>query len=167
MKPPILQTHHYLVNIENNEISMMNFKNSEVDLIVYDKNAFNTKNYYFSYKLHSNDKLTHPISFGTYSYEIIGINGFVRKFKGKKKPEIEVILSNTSSKDEIKIELHNIPDENFTISLENLYEKTKKEIKSASSKYDTVINLEKTKGWYDIKIKTENNSWHFAGRTEH
>jgi len=166
MKPPILQTQNYLVNIENNEISMMNLKNNDVDLIVYDKNAFNTKNYYFSYRLQSNGKLTHPISSEMYSYEIIGLNGFVRKFKGKKKPEIEVILSNTLSKEKIKIEISNIPNKNYTIRLENLYEKTKMDIRPDSYQHTIIIDLESTKGWYDLRIKTENNSWHFAGRSE-
>lgn len=166
MKPSNPLPYDYNVNFENDEITMTNLRDTAVPLIIYDKNKFNTPDYYFSYALYSNEKLSHQIASANYNYEIIGPNGFVRKFKGNKKPDIEITLFNNVSKNEVELKINRLGKENLTVSLENLYERKKREIALDSSEEKIIFNLDKTKGWYDIKIKNDNNSWHFAGRIE-
>ncbi|MFY1048388.1 phosphocholine-specific phospholipase C [Chryseobacterium sp. GP-SGM7] len=166
MKPSNPLPYDYNVNFENDEITMTNLRDTAVPLIIYDKNKFNTPDYYFSYALYSDKKLSHKIVSENYNYEIIGPNGFIRKFKGSKKPLIEVTLFNNVSKNEVEVRINRLVKENLTVGLENLYERKKRDITLDSSEEKIIFNLDKTKGWYDIKIKNEDNSWHFAGRLE-
>ncbi|WP_139421838.1 phospholipase domain-containing protein [Chryseobacterium mulctrae] len=166
MKPLTLLQYNYDVNLKQNKIVMTNLKDTSVPLIIYDKNKFNTKNYYSSYELNSNDEISHLVDIESYSYEVIGPNGFVRKFKGTKNPELEVTLFCNLYKNEVDITLTNISTNTLHISLDNQYDENKKNISLHVSEEKININLDKTRGWYDIKIKSNNNSWHFAGRIE-
>lgn len=167
MKPSTtLLSCNYDVNLKSNKIVMTNLKDTTVPLIIYDKNKFNTKDYYFSYQLNSNDKISHLVDVESYSYEVIGPNGFVRKFKGNKNPELEVTLFCNLYKNEVDLTLVNISANTLNISLDNQYDENKKNISLDVSEEKININLDKTKGWYDIKIKSKSNSWHFAGRIE-
>lgn len=145
---------------------MTNLKDTSVPLIIYNKNKFNTKDYYSSYELNSNDEISHLVDVDSYSYEVTGPNGFVRKFKGTKNPELEVTLFCNLYKNEVDVTLVNISTNILNISLEDQYDENKKYISLHVSEEKITINLDKTKGWYDIKIKSNNNSWHFAGRIE-
>lgn len=158
--------HNYLVNLGNSEIIMTNLSETKVSLIIYDKNKFNTPDYYFSYALYANDEISHEVKIASYNYEVIGPNGFIRKFKGNKKPDLKVVLFNNVAKNEVELLLTKISTRKLDISLENLYEGKKRDISLNSSTEKIIFNLDKTKGWYDLRIKTENNSWHFAGRIE-
>lgn len=166
MKPSTLLQYNYDVNLKNNKIVMTNLKDTSVPLIIYDKNKFNTKDYYFSYELGSNDEISHSVNVESYNYEVIGPNGFVRKFKGTKNPELEVTLFCNLYKNEVDVTLVNISGNILNISLDNQYDENKKNIFLDASEEKININLDKTKGWYDFKIKSKNNSWHFAGRIE-
>ncbi|MCD0479439.1 DUF756 domain-containing protein [Chryseobacterium sp. LC2016-29] len=166
MKPSTLLPCNYDVNLQNNKIVMTNLKEAPVSLIIYDKNKFNTKDYYFSYTLPSNEEISHTVDIEKYSYEIIGASGFVRKFKGTKKPELNVNLSTNISKHEIDIKLTNISANTLNISLENKYTDHISELSLTTQEEKININLDKSKGWYDFKIKSNTNSWHFAGRVE-
>jgi phospholipase C len=156
---------NYNVNFGRDEISMINLKTNTVSLIIYDKNKFNTKDYYFSYKLSSEEHIKHQINSENYSYEVTGPNGFVRKFKGTKSPKIEVTLSNKISENAVEIKFNLISEEKVTANFENVYLGESKDI-IVSSQETLTFNLDRTRGWYDLKIKTEHNSWHFAGRIE-
>lgn len=166
MKPSTLLPCNYDVNLQNNKIVMTNLKETPVSLIIYDKNKFNTKDYYFSYTLPSNEEISHTVDIEKYSYEIIGSSGFVRKFKGTKKPELNVNLSTNISKLEIDIKLTNISAKTLNISLENKYTDYISEFSLTTQEEKININLDKSRGWYDFKIKSNTNSWHFAGRVE-
>jgi len=166
MKPSNPLPYNYNVNLRNNMIVMTNRRDTAVPLIIYDKNKFNTKDYYFSYALYSNDEISHTVDLKAYNYEVIGPNGFVRKFKGNRNPEVEVVLLSNTSKNEIEIDLKSVTQKNVTVEFENLYDGKKKDIVIIGSQQTINLNLDKTKGWYDIKIKTDDNSWHFAGRIE-
>lgn len=166
MKPSTLLPCNYDVNLQNNKIVMTNLKETPVSLIIYDKNKFNTKDYYFSYTLPSNDEISHTVNIEKYSYEVIGSSGFVRKFKGTKKPELNVNLSTNILKHEIDIKLTNISAKTLNISLENKYTDYISEFSLTTQEEKININLDKSKGWYDFKIKSNTNSWHFAGRVE-
>lgn len=156
---------NYNVNFRRNEISMINFKKNTVSLVIYDKNRFNTKDYYFNYKLPPNELVTHQINSNNYNYEIIGPNGFVRKFKGSKPPEIEVTISNNISENEIEIKFNLMTEQQITVNIENIYQEYSKKIIVSTQKILT-FNLDQTLGWYDFKIKTDYNSWYFTGRIE-
>ncbi|MFL9834831.1 phospholipase domain-containing protein [Chryseobacterium terrae] len=156
---------NYNVNFGRNEISMINLKENTVSLIIYDKNKFNTKDYYFSYKLSSDEQINHQINSENYNYEVNGPNGFVRKFKGSKPPKIKVTLSNNISQNEIELKIDAISGQTVTVNLENVYLSDGKDIIINNQEIFT-FNLDRTRGWYDLKIKTEYNSWHFAGRIE-
>ena len=166
IKPSNPLPYNYEVNLKNNKIVMTNLKDTAVPLIIYDKNKFDTADYYFSYALYSNNEISHEVNVDSYNFEVTGPNGFVRKFKGNKKEEVEVTLSNNISKNEVEIKLKKTSAHKTDIILENLYDRKKQEISLKSSGEKIIFNLDKTKGWYDLKIKTENNSWHFAGRIE-
>lgn len=166
MKPSIPLPCNYDVNLKSNKIVMTNLKETPVSLIIYDKNKFNTKDYYFSFTIPSNDEILHTVDIEKYSYEIIGSNGFVRKFKGTKKTELEVTLSTNISTHEVDIKLINLSTNTLNISLENKYTDYISELSLNAHEEKINLNLDKTKGWYDFKIKSNTNSWHFAGRVE-
>nr|WP_315025676.1 phospholipase C, phosphocholine-specific [uncultured Chryseobacterium sp.] len=160
-KPSNPLPYHFHVNMENGKIRMANLKDNGVPLLVYDKNKLNTNTYHFSYALYAKQELSHDINSGAYDYEVFGPNGFFRKFKGNDSPELEVILHNTPSKNQIELIFKNNKNKK-AITLEDLYEKSKKTVKQEKIS----INLDKNKGWYDLKITTDDNIWHFAGRVE-
>lgn len=167
MKPSTLLQYNYDVNLKSNKIVMTNLKDTAVPLIIYDKNKFNTKDYYSSYELNSNDEISHSVDIKSYSYEVIGPNGFGRKFKGTKNPELEVTLFCNLYKNEVNVTLTNISANTLNISFRNQYDGNKKDFNLDTTLGEKInISLEKTKGWYDIKIKSNNNSWHFVGRIE-
>lgn len=166
MKPSNPLPYDFNVNLEKTEITMTNLRETAVPLTIYDKNKFNTPDYYFSYALYAKEKMSHQIESDKYNLEVIGPNGFVRKFRGTKKSDVDVVLLNETSKNEIQIKFNSINSNSIKISFENLYERNVRNIDLNSTDDNIILNLDKTKGWYDIRIKTENNSWHFAGRIE-
>lgn len=167
MELSTLPQYNYDVNLKSNHIVMTNLKDTAVPLIIYDKNKFNTKDYYFSYRLNSNDEISHPVDIKSYSYEVTGPNGFVRKFKGSKSPELEVTLFCNLYKNEVDVTLTNISKNTINISVENQYDGNKKDFNLGTALGEKMnISLDKTKGWYDLKIKSNSNSWHFVGRLE-
>ncbi|WP_106914403.1 phosphocholine-specific phospholipase C [Chryseobacterium aurantiacum] len=167
MKPSNPLPYDFYVNLSGDKITMTNVKENGVPLHLYDRTQLNSNNYYFSYALYSKQELSHPvIQSGTYDYEVFGPNGFFRKFKGSKKPEVEVILINNSSKSQIELVFKNHKESNVNLTLENGYEKSKKMISTKKPEDKIIIDLSKYKGWYDLKITLENHIWHFAGRIE-
>jgi phospholipase C len=52
------------------------------------------------------------------------------------------------------------------LHLKTFIQKVKKIIPLQKSEEKIVINLASYKGWYDLKITSEEHSWHFAGRIE-
>jgi len=165
VKPSNPLPYDYEVNLKNHKIVMTNIKDAAVPLIIYDKNKFDTPDYYFSYALYAKEEISHEADVDSYNFEVTGPNGFVRKFIGNKKAEVEITLSNNISKNEVEIKLNKISAKKTSVILENFYNGEKQEIPLESSEKLT-FNLDKTKGWYDFKIRSENNSWHFAGRIE-
>lgn len=167
MKPSTQLQYNYDVNLKGDKIVMTNFKDTAVPIIIYDKNKFNTKDFYFSYELKSNGEISHLVDIKSYNYEVTGPNGFVRKFKGSKSPELQVTLFCNLYKNEVDVTLTSISKNTLHIGLENQYDGNKKDFTlNASLDEKLTINLDKTKGWYDLKIKSNSNSWHFTGRIE-
>ena len=145
---------------------MVNLKENGVPLLVYDRTQFSNSNYHFSYALYSRQELTHSVHSGAYDYEVFGPNGFFRKFKGDSGSELEVILVNNTSKNQVEMIIRNSQKKNISISLEDLYSKTKKTISLQKPEDKIFLDLSKNKGWYDFKITHEDQLWHFAGRIE-
>lgn len=166
LKPSNPLPYHFYVNLEGEQIKMTNLKENGIPLLVYDRTRFNNNNYHFSYALYSKQRLSHTVHPGAYDYEIFGPNGFFRKFKGNKTAETEVILTNMTSKNQIELTIRNHQKKNFSISLEDLYTKSKKTISVQKSEERIIIDLNKFKGWYDLKITANEHLWHFAGRIE-
>ncbi|WP_228446566.1 phospholipase domain-containing protein [Chryseobacterium sp. 3008163] len=133
IKPSNPLPYDYEVNLKNHKIVMTNLKDAAVPLIIYDKNKFDTPDYYFSYALYAKEEISHEADIDSYNFEVTGPNGFVRKFKGNKKAEVEITLSNNISKNEVEIKLNKISANKTTIILENLYDGKKQEIPLESS----------------------------------
>ncbi|WP_312902793.1 phosphocholine-specific phospholipase C [Chryseobacterium taichungense] len=169
IKPSNALPYKFHVNFDGSKIKMLNLKESAVPLIVYDRTKFETDDFYFSYALYSKQELSHPVNLEIYDYEVFGPNGFYRHFKGNNAPELEISLNNIPSKNRVEIIVKkNKKKESITskITLENLYEQKKTEISLTPIQEKIVVDLNKTKGWYDLKIESDNNIWHFAGRLE-
>ncbi|MGI9583930.1 phosphocholine-specific phospholipase C [Chryseobacterium sp. RRHN12] len=166
LKPSNPLPYHFHVNLEGKKIKMSNLKENGVPLLVYDRTQFNNSSYHFSYALYSRQTLSHAVHSGAYDYEIFGPNGFFRKFKGDNIPETEVILTNTTSKNQIELTIRTHQKKNISIILEDLYRKTKKSIAVQKTEEKIIIDLDKYKGWYDLKVKLNDHLWHFAGRIE-
>lgn len=166
LKPSNPLPYHFHVNLEGEQIKMANLKENGVPLLIYDRTQFNNKDYHFSYALYSKQMLSHTVHSGAYDYEIFGPNGFFRKFKGNKTAEIEVILTNMSSKNQVELIIRNHKKKNFSISLEDLYRKNQKTISVQKPEEKIIIDLDKYKGWYDLKLTLNDHLWHFAGRIE-
>ncbi|AZB23798.1 phospholipase C, phosphocholine-specific [Chryseobacterium bernardetii] len=165
IKPSNPLPYNFHVNLEGGKIKMTNLKENGVPLHLYDRTQMNSNNYYFSYALYSGKELSHSVTLSeNYDYEVFGPNGFFRKFKGKSTPATEVILINNTSNNQVELIIKNGKKGNIT--LENLYTKSKKIIPLQKSEEKIVINLASYKGWYDLKITSEEHSWHFAGRIE-
>ncbi|UMQ41864.1 phospholipase C, phosphocholine-specific [Chryseobacterium sp. Y16C] len=166
LKPSNALPYNYLVNFQNEKIKMINFNEKGVPLLIYDRNKFQDNDFHFSYALYSKQELSHAIQYEKYDYEVFGPNGFYRHFKGENNPEIEIILNNSLSKNEVELVIKKKKKENISIIVENLYEKTKKQIDLKHSEEKILIDLSKMKGWYDLKINMKNQDWQFSGRIE-
>ncbi|PZU01697.1 MAG: phospholipase C, phosphocholine-specific, partial [Chryseobacterium sp.] len=166
LKPSNALPYNYLVNFQDEKIKMINFNEKGVPLLIYDRNKFQDNDFHFSYALYSKQELSHAIQYEKYDYEVFGPNGFYRHFKGENNPEIEIILNNSLSKNEVELVIKKKKKENISIIVENLYEKTKKQIDLKHSEDKILIDLSKMKGWYDLKINMKNQDWQFSGRIE-
>ncbi|TZG00320.1 phospholipase C, phosphocholine-specific (plasmid) [Chryseobacterium panacisoli] len=164
LKPSNPLPYHFHVNLEGEQIKMTNLKENGVPLLIYDRTQFNSTHYHFSYALYSKQELSHPVHSGAYDYEIFGPNGFFRKFKGNNIPELEIILINMTSKNQVELIIRN--NKNKSIHLEDLYGKTQKIITVQKPEEKIIIDLDKYKGWYDLKLTFNEYLWHFAGRIE-
>lgn len=165
MKPSNPLPYNFHVNLDGGKIRMTNLKENGVPLHLYDRTQFNAKEYYFSYTLYSKQELSHPVTpSGSYDYEVFGPNGFFRKFKGNQASATEVILINNTSKSLVELIIKNGKKGNIT--LENLYDKSKKTLSIQNSEEKIGIDLGPFKGWYDLKITLNDQIWQFAGRIE-
>lgn len=165
-KPSNALPYNYHVNFENGKIEMVNLKETAIPLLIYDRTQFDSDQFHFSYALYSKQKLSHLVNLDHYNHEVFGPNGFYRNFTGKNKPELEISLINNISKNEVELIIKKGKKENVSITLEDLYEKSQKKISLEKPEDKLIINLSKTKGWYDLKINSEDHIWHFAGRIE-
>ena len=166
IKPSNSLPYDYLVNFENNKIVMTNLVEAAVPLMIYDRNQWKTGAHFYSYALYSKLKLEHSVSDEKYNVEVIGPNGFVRKFNGDKNGGIEVLLFNKSADNKVELLIRSLSGKSASLELENLYEKKKETINVHSGEQKIVVDVSKMKGWYDLKCKTATQSWHFAGRIE-
>ncbi|SIQ94434.1 phospholipase C [Chryseobacterium sp. RU37D] len=168
LKPSNPLPYDYYVNLLIGKISMVNLKERAVPLIVYDRTKFNNDSFHFSYALYSKQELSHVVKPGKYDYEVFGPNGFYRHFKGENDPLTEIWMIKTPSKNLVEITFRRNKKENTNtrITLENLYEKKNTEISLKTFQEKIIVDLNKMKGWYDLKIHSGNNLWHFAGRLE-
>lgn len=166
LKPSNPLPYHFHVNLEGDHIKMTNLKDNGVPLLVYDRTQFDNNNYHFSYALYAKQTLSHAVNPGAYDYEVFGPNGFFRKFKGNKTAETEVILTNMPSKNQVELIIKNHKKKNFSISLEDLYTRSERTISVQKTEEKIIIDLDKYKGWYDLKLKLNDHLWHFAGRIE-
>ncbi|WP_353151397.1 phospholipase C, phosphocholine-specific [Chryseobacterium sp.] len=165
LKPSNPLPYNFHVNLEREGIKMTNLKENGVPLLVYDRTQFNSSNYHFSYALYSKQELSHTVHSGVYDYEVFGPNGFFRKFKGNSAPELEITLANNISKNQVELMIKNSEKKN-SITLEDLYGKTKKSVSIQKPEERIAIDLNKYKGWYDLKVTLNDHLWHFAGRIE-
>ena len=166
LKPSNPLPYNFHVNLEGEQIKMTNLKENGVPLLVYDRTQFDSNNYHFSYALYSKQELSHAVHSGAYDYEIFGPNGFFRKFKGQNIPELEVILVNSTPKNQIELIFKNNKKNPISIQLEDLYGKSKRIITVQKPEEKIIIDLDKNKGWYDLKLTLNDHLWHFAGRIE-
>jgi len=166
LKPSNPLPYNFQVNLEGEQIKMVNLKENGVPLLIYDRTQFESNNYHFSYALYSKQELSHAVHSGAYDYEVFGPNGFFRKFKGQNIPELEIILVNTAPKSQVELIIRNHKNKNFSVNLEDLYRKTRKTISVQKPEEKISVDLEKNKGWYDLKISLNGHIWHFAGRIE-
>ncbi|WP_213277275.1 phosphocholine-specific phospholipase C [Chryseobacterium indologenes] len=166
LKPSNPLPYHFHVNLEGGQIKMTNLKENGVPLLIYDRTQFDSTHYHFSYALYSKQELSHAVHSGTYDYEIFGPNGFFRKFKGNNISELEVILVNMTSKNQVELIIRTHKKKNISIHLEDLYGKTKKTIILQKPEEKIIIDLDKNKGWYDLKLTLNDCLWHFTGRVE-
>lgn len=166
MKPSHALPYNFHVNLEGKAIKMTNLKENGVPLLVYDRTRFDTDNYHFSYALYSKQELSHAVHSGAYDYEVFGPNGFFRKFKGSSDPDLEIILVNTISKNQVELIIRNNKKKNISVVLEDLYGKTKKTIALQKPEEKIAFDLNNNKGWYDFNITAGDHQWHFAGRIE-
>lgn len=168
MKPSHALPYNFHVNLEGKAIKMTNLKENGVPLLVYDRTRFDKDNYHFSYALYSKQELSHALHSGAYDYdyEIFGPNGFFRKFKGNPDPDLEIILVNTISKNQVELIIRNNKKKNISVVLEDLYGKTKKTIALQKPEEKIAFDLNNNKGWYDFNITARDHQWHFAGRIE-
>ncbi|WES96011.1 phospholipase C, phosphocholine-specific [Chryseobacterium arthrosphaerae] len=166
MKPSHALPYNFHVNLEGKAIKMTNLKENGVPLLVYDRTRFDKDNYHFSYALYSKQELSHALHSGAYDYEVFGPNGFFRKFKGNSDPDLEIILVNTISKNQVELIIRNNKKKNISVVLEDLYGKTKKTIALQKPEEKIAFDLNNNKGWYDFNITAGDHQWHFAGRIE-
>ena len=166
LKPSNPLPYNFDINWQKGEIKMVNQGEQAVPIMIYDRNNFHTSEYFFSYALYGNDQISHKIDPENYHFEVIGPNGFLRQFKGSKPSDFDVILLSDTAKNEILIKFIKIKNTGHKIKFENLYEKYSRIVDFDPTEDTTKLNLNKMKGWYDIKIEIGGNQWHFAGRLE-
>ncbi len=166
VKPSNALPYNYLVNFEDGKIKMTNLKERAVPLLIYDRTNFDKDNFRFSYALYSKQELSHSINPVKYDYEVFGPNGFYRNFKGNHFPQLKIRLINGSSENELKLIIINNSSDKISLLIENLYENIQRQISIQQNEATVVINLSKTKGWYDLRVNSESNIWYFAGRSE-
>ncbi|GAA5102874.1 phospholipase C, phosphocholine-specific [Chryseobacterium ginsengisoli] len=166
IKPSNALPYNYLVNVEDGKIKMTNLKERAVPLLIYDRTNFNNDNFRFSYALYSKQELFHPIKSGKYDHEVFGPNGFYRNFKGENISQLKISLINDSSEDQLKLIIVNDSVNKLSLTIEDLYENTQKKISIQKNETKSLINLSKTKGWYDLRVSSGNNIWYFTGRVE-
>lgn len=165
-RPSNALPYNYLVNLEGDHIKMQNLKESGIPLLIYDRTKLNSENYYFSYALYSKQELSHSVNADQYNYEVFGPNGFYRNFKGDQKPEFEVHLLNDTRKNEVHLVFKKNTKQSVSVTLEDMYEKDQRKIILNKNEEITIINLNKNKGWYDLKVTENDHIWHFSGRIE-
>jgi len=165
IKPSHSLPYNYHVNFEKGKISMKNLKERAVPLIIYDRTRFDEDDFYFSYALYAHQELSHSVRPGTYDYEVFGPNGFFRKFKGNDIPKLKISLIHNPSKNLVELWVEKPSESNVSLMIEDLYEKTQK-TRTVIQTEKLIFSLDNTKGWYDLKITSDENSWHFAGRVE-
>ncbi|WP_162034217.1 phosphocholine-specific phospholipase C [Chryseobacterium potabilaquae] len=166
-KPSNPLPYNYHVNLEEGKINMINLNETGIPLLIYDRTQFANDKFYFSYALYSKQELSHIVNLdGNYNYEVFGPNGFYRNFKGIQTPKHHVLLINNTLKNEIEFIFKSDQITNDPVIVEDLYEKKTKEISLNHPQQCLSINLNKTKGWYDVKINIGKHIWHFAGRIE-
>lgn len=166
LKPSNPLPYDYQVNFGAEKISMINLKERAVPLLVYDRTQFNNDRFHFSYALYSKQELYHAVNSGKHDYEVFGPNGFYRHFKGETDPQLEISLINNPLKNQVELIFRKKSNGNISIALENSYEKIQKKITFNTSEEKIKIDLNKMKGWYDLKLISGKNIWHFAGRIE-
>lgn len=166
VKPSSPLPYHFHVNLENKKIHMENLKENGVPLIIYDRAMFGKGTFHYSYALYSKQAIKHEMSNENYDYEVFGPNGFFRKFKGSMIPETEVLFVNRVSEHRAEIIFRQRKKGNINLVLENLYEKSRKNILVQQTEEKITVDLAKNKGWYDFKITSADCLWHFAGRVE-
>lgn len=167
IKPANPLPYHFDVNLVNNEIKMQNFTTKGVPLQIYDRNAFNTENFFFSYALYTEQSLYHRLEKAPFEVEVLGPNGFYRKFLNKGNVNLQVAFSHQKN-GEIKIIIENNSEEIGLLTLKNLYEKSLKNIKmKGMTEKELILDLSKRKGWYDFILESQHGDiWHFAGRID-
>ncbi|WP_370901287.1 phosphocholine-specific phospholipase C [Chryseobacterium gossypii] len=156
--------YRYYVNMEDSVIRMVNLKDTGIPLLIYDRTRLDSNDFYFSYTLYPKQELFHPIDREKYDYEVFGPNGFYRNFKGDRKSGLEILLTDLPAKNEIELIFRG--NKNTDVSITDLYEMSEKKISLHQAKEKMIINLNKTKGWYDLKVTAGTHLWHFAGRIE-
>ncbi|WP_346983355.1 phospholipase C, phosphocholine-specific [Chryseobacterium sp. POE27] len=166
IKPSNTLPYNYLVNFEDGKIRMVNLKERAVPLIIYDRTKFETEDFYFSYALYSEKELLHTVNNGKYDYEVFGPNGFYRNFKGNKLPLVNISFVNDQSGNNCRLIITNHSGIKTSFILEDLYRNTKKQISVHNNTIEIPLDILKTKGWYDLKLSSENHSWLFSGRAE-
>ncbi|WP_312397916.1 phosphocholine-specific phospholipase C [Chryseobacterium sp.] len=166
LKPSNSLPYHYEVNLENGNIKMSNLAEVGVPLLIYDRTQFNSDNYHFSYALYSKKELSHATNPGKYDYEVLGPNGFYRNFKGENTPELKISFKEIPSKNEVELTFKKFGKNTTELTIEDFYLKTQKKISLNKSEEKITINLDKMKGWYDLKLISGTHIWYFAGRIE-
>ncbi len=166
MKPSHALPYNYLVNLEDGAIKMTNVKERAVPLIIYNRKRFEADDFYFSYALYAGQELVHSVEAGKYDYEVFGPNGFYRLFKGESKPEINASLIDHPSENKVQFVINKADEAIREIVIDDLYEKSRCTVPLQKDEESIAFNLHKTKGWYDLRISSGSNIWHFAGRLE-
>ncbi|MCJ8155756.1 phospholipase C, phosphocholine-specific [Chryseobacterium sp. SSA4.19] len=166
IKPSHALPYDYHVNLEDDKIKMTNLKQKAVPLLIYDRTNFDADDFYFSYALYSKQELSHTVKSDNFDYEVFGPNGFYRKFKGDTTPDLEILIDHSPTKNEVWLIIRKTNTADISVTLENLYENRKHNISLRQNQEKIMISLNKTKGWYDLKLTSGNFTWHFAGRVE-
>ncbi|UII25064.1 phospholipase C, phosphocholine-specific [Fulvivirga maritima] len=107
----------------------------------------------------------------SYHLQVYGPNGYFRDLKGKKGAALPIITSEPvkegrTYKDQIKVVIEGVESGKVEI-IEEVYEKNAHSLSlKADARDEVIIDISKTQGWYDFKIKHSAGEMHFAGRLE-